>query len=220
METTTLGKRRRTSSGLKYQYAKKKKPMGKNLVSWGGWSQMKAEFKSIETDAFFAMNNGAGVLLLNGCTRGTDIGNRVGREIMMKSIQMRFVVYADSAGINQTWHLAVVYDKQPNGVALAYTDVFRTGSGTAALRNLENRKRFRILKDWYECLSPVASDDSMKVYQWYAKCHLPVQFNSGDAGTIADIQTGSLYLVYMGSADAGTADCQMGGQVRVRFTDS
>ena len=55
--------------------------------------------------------------------------------------------------------------------------------------------------------------------KWYRRLNHPVTFNAGDAGTVADITTGSLYFLVVGSEAAGATAGTVSGRVRVRFDD-
>jgi len=159
------------------------------------------------------------VILVNGCARGDDVGDRIGRKIVMKSLEMRLYAYVTAGtGVDQTNRVMVVYDKQPNGAAPAITDVLVSIS-TTALKNANNDHRFNVLYDQTYYLNGSGESDSAKIWKNYRRLNFPVQFNSGDAGTIADIQTGSLYFLVMGSEARGVTASQINGRVRVKFVD-
>lgn len=177
------------------------------------------EFKAIDVSPSLACDSGTAVQLLNGCARGDDINERVGRQITMKSIQIKFnTKVTTSTGVDQRHRIVIVYDKQTNAAAAAWTDVF-VSADTMALRNLENRSRFVILYDKMITLNASAESGSSALRSIYLRCNLPVTFNSGDAGTVADIVTGSLYLMVIGSEGAGATAGSMYGRSRIRYVD-
>jgi len=110
----------------------------------------------------------------------------------------------------------LVYDMQANATAPVATDILQSDN-IGGLTNLNNANRFKIIMDKEFKFGSV--DQTTLVYKKYLKCKLPTQFNSGSAGTIGDIQTGSIYLVTY-SPNLGTA--LPGGlvSVRVRFSDN
>jgi len=228
-------KRMRTSWLAKKARAQSKKlrrdgsqVSGPKPVITHGWPRgaQAAEFKAIDVATDSAVNAGGALVLLNGCTRGSDIANRIGRQIVVKSIQFNISNYsADATGIDQTHRVLLVYDKQSNGVTPAVTDIL-TASTCWAMRNLNNRNRFIIL---YDNVMAVKGDDpaqwtsgNVRIHEtrYYRRHNLKVQFNAGDAGTVADMATGALYMILIGSVAAGATAGNSIGNCRVRFIDS
>lgn len=162
---------------------------------------------------------GTGVLtLLNGCIQGSDATNRIGRKVNLKSIQTRISNTVATTGISNgpNFRVIIFYDKQANATAPAVTDVLLTDA-FASNMNLNNRDRFVILMD-------KTSAESCN-YNWnmhdYRKVNCETIFNSGNAGTIGDIQTGSLYmLTYLASGCLTTTEYVTVGRVRTRFMDA
>jgi len=177
------------------------------------------EFKSVDTTINSAIDNGGYVQLLNGLARGDDINQRSGREVMMKSVQISWLSFATAAtGVDQVHRVVLVYDRQANAAALTWNDVF----GSTSIhypRNLENRKRFKILMDMSYVINAAGEPGTGRMEKYYRKLAHPVTFNSGNAGTIADITTGSLYLMWTSSVGAGATAGTIQGRVRVRYTD-
>lgn len=186
------------------------------------------EFKSVDVslDSLGVDTTGT-VSLLNGVGRGTDIDEREGREVNMRSVQLRYIVYTNTEAASDQWgRVILVYDRQSNGTAPAITDVLQTNSITA-MRNLENRKRFKIFMDKtfvinasYQTAAALNTASNNHFFEeYYRKLSHPVTFNSGTAGTIADITTGSMYLITMGTAATGTTSSLCGLKSRIRYTD-
>lgn len=166
--------------------------------------------------------------LLNPLIQGTDSTTRIGRKILMKSIQIKLDMALQNAGAGVpdagrdagTVRFMVVYDSQTNGAALAATDVLVVtgGSAVVAPMNLNNRERFKIIWDKNRIIDP--QGPAQIFFKLYKKCTLPMIFNGGNAGTVADIQTGSIYFLMVTSSQA-TAVGTMLGQIysRIRFID-
>jgi len=178
------------------------------------------EFKSIDlNDQTMDVNTTPHVFLLNGCARGPDINQRDGREIIMRSVQLRYHVGVTSGtGVGQFARVLVVYDRQTNAADIDATDVLSSATiyGT---RHLDNRKRFTILYDRTHQLN-AATESGSEVFQtYYRRLRHPVSFNSGDAATVACMVSGSLYLITIGNIDPGTTDAAMIFSSRVRFTE-
>lgn len=99
--------------------------------------------------------------------------------------------------------------------------------------NPNNRDRFKILWDKQYVFGPIKVDNTAtqsygwaqgpSVYQvkFFKKMKLETIFNSGSAGTIADIQSGALYLLTIGTTAPGTnTDADFIVTTRVRFDDA
>lgn len=124
-------------------------------------------------------------LLLNGLTQGTSGSQRVGRQIFMTTMQF----YISTGGINR---FLIVYDKQCNGSALSATDIFQDSTDIFSPYSFSNRERFCYLYDSLYDTTPELSPVNRQL-------HFPIKkyttYNAGNAGTIADIATGSLYFI-------------------------
>lgn len=178
------------------------------------------EFKAVDTTINSESNSTGEVTLLNGLARGDDVDARVGRKVVMKSVQLQLRPRVTvTTGLAQICRIMLVYDKQTNAAALTIAQVLQNAS-ISGLRNLENRDRFVVLMDQFIELSASGNQGDFKHFNKYLRCNLPVIFNSGDAGTIADITTGSLYLITVGSEAAGDTDANVFGYSRVRFEDA
>lgn len=179
----------------------------------------RAELKAVDTTISQVADTTGAVTLLNGIARGDDINQRVGRRVRLASLQASIVNYVTpTTGIDQTHRCLIVYDKQSNGVAPAITDVLVSAS-TVAMPNLDNRQRFVILYDKLMHLNASAEPGSMVAFKISKRLPYGVQFNSGDAGTVADIQTGGLFFITIGSVAAGGTAGTFSGRIRVRYTD-
>jgi len=181
------------------------------------------EFKSVDVTNSVDCNTGTAVLLLNGIARGDEIFERNGREVIMKSIQVALRAAGTAAtGIGQSCRVLFVYDRQTNAAALTAAQVL-TAADTLAPRNLENRRRFKILYDrLFDLPSRITATVSgpEKVHdKFYRRLRHPITFNSGDAGTVADITTGSLYAVVIGDVVAGDTDASVTLYSRIRYQD-
>lgn len=186
----------------------------------GGLMRRKGELKSVDTTINSAADTTGGLLLVNGIARGDDINERIGRRVIMKSIQVGLTVRGTAGtGIDQWHRYVLVYDKQANGAALTYLQVF-AAADMNGMRNLENRERFMVLMDKKIHLNASGEPESHRQVSAFRRINLPITFNNGDAGTIADITTGSLYLIVYGNIAAGATAGSAYGFVRVRYEDS
>lgn len=179
------------------------------------------EFKSVDVSANLAADTTSAVQLLNGIARGDEINERTGREVMMRSIQLNVLFKSTIAtGVDQQQRLLIVYDRQTNATACTMAQVVSAVS-LLSPRNLENRRRFKILFDELVVISQTvaAEEGNQKIKRFYRRLRHPVTFNSGDAGTVADITTGSLYAIAYGSEAAGVTAGTITINSRIRYQD-
>jgi len=184
----------------------------------------RGEWKSIDVADSRATDTTGGLQLLNGCARGDDIAERTGRQIMIRSIDiLGWYSVTAATGTDQVQRFLVVYDKQTNAAAMTIAQLF--GAPAAAMLPvthpiLENRTRFVVLYDSGPVvLNATAEAGSRVPFHWYKAINLPVTFNAGDAGTVADIVTGSIYAVCVGSNVAGVTAGAINYESRIRYED-
>jgi len=159
-------------------------------------------------------------LLLNGTTKGDNLGQRDGTTFRVKSVQCRGVIQRDATGApHSLWRWILVIDKQPNSAAFGITDVVNTIS-PLALRNLNNRKRFVILADNTYVLSADDGTSSERVFfEYYSKMDMITVFNGGNTGLIADIETNALFMIFItDDTTANTPSIDL--RTRIRFIDN
>lgn len=175
-------------------------------------------------DVGFAATAVTGTLvLLNGCAPGDGASSRDGRQITIQSIQMKFRIECDATGsganASTTGRFLVFVDKQSNGAAPNVGDVLDTSStGFAdALRNLNNRKRFKILMDRRYTVSIYSPGGIVDDFYIKRNGLAETVFNAGTAGTIADITSGSVYVMY--GSDTIITPPSVVGNCRIRFTE-
>lgn len=198
------------------------------------------ELKVIDSGATNAQMNTTGTfILLNGLTQGTDYDQRLGRKFIIKSIQARGWVtpeYDNSAlGAisvpSQYGRIIIFVDNQSNGATPVTTDLLTVPLPNAPL-NLNNRDRFRILRDFQFVFGPLLSVTTATQSQaafggnqitdvnFYERVDIETVNNAGNAGTVADIQSGAVYAFYIGSQAAGTnTDLNANLYYRLRFSD-
>lgn len=155
--------------------------------------------------------------LINGCAQGTTASTRVGRQILMKSIAWRYFL-TPSAAMNfaGVTRLMFVYDRQANATGPSALDILQADRIISPM-NLSNSKRFKVILDK---LHSWGVGESQVNESGFMKLNLPVEFNTGSAGTIGDIQSGSLYAFIWSAGDYNTADPLFELATRIRYVDS
>jgi len=228
----TFNRRRRPRSQLQWTEARvardaaaavaRRAPLvlGPNIAQ-RGLILNQGEFKSVDlVHDTVSTATGTSVNLLNGIARGDEINERIGREVTMRSIQVKGNCHVTAGtGVDQIHRVMIIYDRQTNAAALTAAQVL-VAVGVDQPRNLENRKRFKILFDRSFALNASGKPGSYRTWQFYRRLAHPVTFNAGDAGTVADITTGSLYFVTIGTELAGATAGQTTYSCRIRYTDN
>lgn len=172
-------------------------------------------------------------VLLNGMTYGTgEANNHVGRKVTLKSLAVRYILgpngaFAAATSVMPPCRMMIYYDHAPSGAAAAITDVLNANSINGHV-NLNNKDRFLILYDriitdeaGYETAFNNAFSIAGKInLKLGGKLGLEQIFNSGNAGTIADINVGSIYIAFCttGNVNFGTG-ARVDFSSRIRFTD-
>jgi len=177
----------------------------------------KPEFKVIDSVGSTTVSTTGTLTLLNGLAEGDSATTRDGRQVLFKSIQLFLRGTMNGSATNTTIRSIIFMDKQPNETAPTMASLLATtvAGGVDAYRNLDNRKRFVILHDSRMILT---TDFSERVHEHYKKMSLVTQYDSGNAGTIADITSNSLYLLQV--CDEATNTPVQIFNVRLRFIDN
>lgn len=178
--------------------------------------------------------------MLHAPTLGSDYTNRVGRKTNCKSLYIRGKLEITKsatmavATVGSTLNRLVIFlDSQPNGAAPAVTDLLVSASPSSQL-NANNRDRFHILKDKVYALDACAIDNAgvnaenswgrtiipIKIYK---KLNLETIFNGNDDGSISSINSGALYMFWIGNAGYQAVEANWvitaNLSTRVRFDD-
>lgn len=155
--------------------------------------------------------------VLNSMQLGTANGQRIGRKIQLRSVQIRYTVTPPGAGGVSQNRFVIVYDKQTNGAAPTASDVFAINAFDSPL-NLNNAERFVVIMDEItdSCQSQLINMSGKR----YAKIRLDTLY-AGNAGTVGDITTGGLFLFCANNSDpiVGVASTSY-SYTRVRYTDA
>lgn len=181
------------------------------------------EWKYVDTVVSQAADSTGAMTLLNGLVPGTGASQRIGMKVALRSIEFKGQVRVTAAtGADQIQRYIVLLDRQANGAAPAALTDFLNGAGVYySLRNLANRRRFKAIHDRMFSLNATGEPDSQRCWKFYIKFRKPitVEFNAGNAGTVADIVTNSLYFISLGQAPAGATAGSILGYCRLRYTD-
>lgn len=193
-------------------------------IRTGGWHDPTTSGESKYIDILTNPTFTAGVStfttpqLLNGTAPGSGSTNRIGRKFTMKSIYFRgyFSMAPTSTG-GSPFRIIIYYDKQANATAAAKTDLL-TNDNFVSPNNLDNRDRFVVICDMVTNTASNNGDNSVAV-NFYKKINLETYCNAGTAGTIADITSGSVFVMFAQDGAIATAAPTSQYWTRIRFTD-
>lgn len=186
------------------------------------------EWKYSDTQVNIDLSTTPGYVLLNGLVPGTAATQRIGQNVSIKSIEVKLRMQVTPAtGVDQFVRVLIAVDRQPNGAAPVIGDLL-TATSVTAPRNLNNRKRFKILMDKPYAMGGIlngagsgSQTSNLRMVKKYMKFKRPivVEYNTGNAGTVADITSNSIYMFTLGTEAAGNTDTNMLGYIRIRYTD-
>lgn len=160
---------------------------------------------------------------------GASNSQRIGQKITVKSILVDVGIQIPTASLatvgtypdnSDGVKMVLVYDKQANGASCAWSDVFQSsGSANAPYmsRNLGNMDRFDILAEFRTMLN--SNEKNADRFVRYIKCNLPVKYNGGNAGTVADIQTGNIIFMAADENTGGALFSNAYGTVTINYAD-
>ena len=178
------------------------------------------EFKLKDTALTSTVNNSGTLVLLNGLQKGDGVSNREGVSIRNKSLLLNGYCTIDNAATFGMIRRIIFINRQPTGIAPSIANVLDNSitSYVNAPRNLNNRSDIVILKDDKIMLSN-SGNKIAKFPDTYMKLNMHTIYNTGsDLGTVADIQTGALYVLYV--SDSSSNNPNINALHRVRYIDN
>lgn len=184
------------------------------------------ELKYTDTTGAYALDTTGAVTPLNLLAVGDDNTTRDGRQVTIKSVQLRGWAYpADSNVSSQKCRVLIVWDNAVNGALPTVADIL-TVSSANSFPLVNNAHRFTIIWDKSFVIGQV-SDTATQSFavspgiidlEYYKRLNAVTQY-SGTTAAIGSIQNGALYMVTIGvQAAAAGAVAQV--VTRVRFTDN
>lgn len=237
-----MPKRTRAQAGFKRKMRRPKRPRRTYAGSLVPLASRGYRLNATERKVFDIASTGyqvdsAGGLVTLLCIPqlGTDMTERIGRKILIKSIYIkgrvctRASLEAANILVAPQWaQISIVVDMQPNGLPPAIGDIYTAISSVSHI-NLNNRDRFKVLKVKQYALGPYQKDltatmaigfASQQTYsvKMYKRCNIETIFNATNGGTIADITSGALYMVTQSSSPNGQ-EANFTLATRVRFSD-
>lgn len=168
--------------------------------------------------AAYNVNTTGTFTLLNGLTLGTtQLSDRIGKDVFLKDLFIQGKMYTGTTTTTFQGRIIVFRDIMPNGSTPALTDVLVEASSSSAY-NVTNLNRFMILYDQTASLTgALGTDNSQRAVAIHVPLNFVTYYNSGNAGTIADIEKNSLYMLLIGDIAAGTAAGTLGASLHLTY---
>lgn len=170
----------------------------------------------------FTGNSLTPLVCINTSTAGAlAAGQRIGRNIMMRSILIRGNV---TAPITMTgtgyFRFIVVYDRESNGSLPTVLNILAQDT-VWGVANLGNARRFKVLADFKLEHGLDENSNSGITYERYIKCNLPVRYIDGiGAGDYTDIVEGAVWvLTFLGGTTCAVLAPVFNMITRVRYDD-
>lgn len=193
------------------------------IAQYGG----RKELKYVDlAQATYACDTTGSVTALNLLAVGDDNTSRDGRQVTIKSVQLRgFVTGSDDNTSNNLARVLLVWDNANNSGAIATIAQILSAATSCSYPLVDNANRFTILWDSHYEIGRVsdtatqsfAGSPTIHAVNYYKKINQITQY-SGTTAAIGSIQNGALLLVTIGSSAAGTGSAAVLAS-RVRFTD-
>lgn len=176
----------------------------------------------VDTPATLTVDTTGDIQLLATIAQGAAVTQRIGKKVMIRSIQLRGYAHAGTAGTYNTGAIILVYDRRPTGALPAVTDILVTANATA-MNNDTNSGRFQILrrKDFLIIGNTTDYDNDKCVVQLddFVTVNRKSVFKAAGTGAIGDIEEGAMYIVTVGIRGAGTTASTAVMNYRTRFTE-
>jgi len=204
--------------------------LGTTGLRTGGWRGVpgrRGELKYVDTLNAADTTAGGVLVLLNGLAPGTGASQRIGKKCHFRSMLLRYNLGANAAGATAFQgftRIMVFLDTQSNATAPTVAQLLETVTASSPM-NMDNRDRFKVLYDQGVPMSqaPTSSSDC-RFIKIYKKMNITTIFNNGTAGTVADITSGSIYLLSIseqaGAGAAPTAFPRYDFICRLRYDDA
>lgn len=179
-------------------------------------SVVNVEKKYIDNTNTTTSNGTAALVLLNGLSQGTTAITREGQSIKMSSIFFHGLWAINSLASTTLARVMLILDTQANASVPAASDILVTPSAVLSPLTIGNGMRFKVLMDTRVSMSINGVEQIRR--KRYMKCGFHVKYNTGNAGTIADIQTNSLYMLHV--SDSNVNAPSFAYWIRVRYIDN
>lgn len=142
-----------------------------------------------------ASSGASSAQLLNGITQGVQHYERIGQEIVSKSIQCRGQVLVGGGSSPITYRILIVQDRQTSGVlptlGNVLHDVTSTQKTLLSPYKLANRKRFKIIWDHTDTLDSGQGTSNFEMF--FSNTGFKTEF-LGTTSAVTDLSSNGIYF--------------------------
>lgn len=146
---------------------------------------------------------------------GDDYNQRTGRQILMKSLEFRNIIYCNALGVRQSVRFMLIADKGYTGIAPVIADVLESAPYVYSLRasSPQNLNRFTVLFD--KLVDVDITADQIQHYRKLKRFNRKMVFD----GTLSTSpNSGAIFALYVSDVTANPPT--LNSMMRIRFTDS
>lgn len=217
------------SAPTKSTFVVKAKKTKKNTKYFDAPSKSLPQVKNLDWTINMVGGTGGSMANLVSMLQGTSNSTRIGQKIQIISIEYDVSVSCATASLatvatyptnSNQLKFSIVYDKQPNGTAATYGQIFQATGQPAAyeFRNIDNIDRFDVLSTDVAVLNS-NGQNSVRLHR-YIPCSKEVRYNGGNVGNVTDVMTGNLQIAIADENGTGLVQTEVYGKLRVRYIDN
>lgn len=171
----------------------------------------------------YACDTTGTITLLNAIPQGASVNQRVGKRVILKSLQARGALQSGTTTVIADTTVLIIYDRQPGAALPAITDILDT-INSRSFNNDGNSDRFKIVRRFDNLMlgnttAPTTGREGVNFDEFIDLKGMPTVYKALGTGAIADISSGALYLVTVGNLAAGTTAGILVSGFRTRFID-
>lgn len=163
---------------------------------------------------------------MNGLQPGTGATQRIGKRALFKNVLLRMGIgvptNTGATPLNGYVRIMMICDKQSNAAAPTVAGILQAVAAISPI-NMDNRDRFMVLYDYQTTIDQLGARAGTAVKK-FRRLNIVTSYNAGAAGTVADIATNAIYLLYIytqiGTGAAPTVTPALDFYGRIRFDDS
>jgi hypothetical protein len=176
---------------------------------------LNVEDKYNDSQAATAIANAATYALMNGLQLGNTSVTRNGQSIKCADFQFTATLTMAAAATTTFFRMIIFVDSASNATVPGVSDVYQDCTTVRSMRQVAYIKRFKVIYD--ELIALDTNNPLCVISKTFSLSH-HTEFNTGNAGTIADIASGSLYLLMFSDQAVNTPTISYWG--RHSFVDN
>lgn len=152
---------------------------------------------------------------LTNMGQGTDDNQRIGKNILCKSLSYR-MFFTQQSSQDAIVRVIIFVDTAGQGTTPAITDVLRSAEVVSGL-NTDNGKRFTVLRDYFFSLSN--GSHAIRVFKDHIKLQHHAEFDGTDA-TVGSTTNGHVWVLQLSNVAAASNPPQITSNIVFRYIDN